>query len=413
MLTGLARVIWNDDPQRARALAEEALGWPGSLDHPFAVATAGWLRLVAGDIDNAAELAGRAVELAGCRRNAGPLADALELTALASADRNRRPALLEEAASARAADGDVVGEARCRLAHACSSTGRAARRLVVSAKEVLARSGVRTDGTPALGVQALLPLPRPLIVVRCLGRFEVHRGGEPVQTSEWQSRKAHDLLKLLAARRGRAVAREKLMDVLWPDVEPDALGNRLAVVIATLRRVLDPDRSHPIDHFVTVEDGSLTLDLDHVELDIAVFLDDVAEAQCAAGAGRTADARNLLHAAISAYRGDAFEEEPYADWASPLREEDAQRTRRSTPTAPHAVQRRRRRVRGPLRQQRQLLNLDPYDEVAHHSCIDLLAASGRYGEARRARAAYTSRMAELGLPRELTHQTVHRNLGHH
>ena len=67
-------------------------------------------------------------------------------------------------------------------------------------------------------------------------------------TGEWQSRKARDLLKMLIARRGRSVARQVLMDGLWPDEDPERLGNRLSVALATVRSVLDPEKRHPADH---------------------------------------------------------------------------------------------------------------------------------------------------------------------
>ena len=396
VLAGLARVVWHEDHARACALADEAVACPGSLDHAFAVATVGWLHLLSGDVERAKLLARRAVELAGRRRSTRSLADALELTALATPDHAVRLTLLDEAASARSADGDVVGEARVRLASIRSSAGAAARRRAAFATDVLARLGVRTDGPPGLGVLASFAPAAPSTAVQCLGRFEVRRRGEPVPATAWQSRKARDLLKLLAARRGRAVAREQLMDELWPGVDPVELGNRLAVAVATVRRVLDPGRAHSVDHFVAGEDGALSLNLNHVELDVDAFLDHVTEARHAIAAGRLDEARTLLDVAVACYRGDAFEEEPYAEWASSLREE----ARNAYAEALHRLLSMCRDGgddEGALVVARRLLALDPYDEAGHRSCVELLTARGQHGEAERARTVYASRMCELGL----------------
>jgi two-component SAPR family response regulator len=396
VLAGLARVLWPANPGRARTLADEALGYPGSLDHPFAVATAGWVSLLSGDNAAAMLLAERAIELAGRRRNSQCFADALELTAFLASDDDQRIERLSQAAAARSAIGDVVGEARVQLVRARSSRGAAARRSARCATDVLARSGVQVDHTPGLGV--LTPLS-PLVehtVIRCLGRFEVRRRGAPVLAPEWRSRKARDLLKLLAARLGRATAREQLMDVLWPDVDPSRLGNRFAGVLATVRRVLDPADDYPLDHFVVGDDGGLALDLDHLQLDIAMFFDDVIEARRASAAGRIDDARSILAEAVTWYRGDAFEEDPYADWAWSVREE----ARNAYAEAMHLLLTTYRRDgdhMAALAVARQLLTLDPYDETAHRACIELLSVSGRHGEAQRARAAYATRMGELGV----------------
>jgi len=44
-----------------------------------------------------------------------------------------------------------------------------------------------------------------------------------------------------------------------------------------------------------------------------------------------------------------------------------------------------------------VLERDPYDEQAHLGLVSALEAAGRHGEARRAYAVYSGRMAELGV----------------
>ena len=391
VLVGLARVCWRDDPARAEALVADALACPGSLDHPYALATAGWLRLAAGDRASAAAMAERAVGAAGRARHRA-LSDALQLAAMAADDPATRRAHLHEAAGTSA---DVVDRARIRLALARADDDAGFRRRVAAARSELARLGA--GGTPALGVLAFGSDPeRSTVEITCLGRFEVRRHGEPVPTSAWQSRKARDLLKLLAARRGRSVAREQVMDALWPGVPPAELGNRLAVVVATVRRVLDPARTAPLDHYVSGEDGALALDVGHVELDVVTFLDDVVDARRAVATGDQAAAETLLAAAVAAYRGDAFEEDPYAEWAWPVREE----ARAAYAEALHrllGLQREAGAHDDALATARLVLSLDAYDEAAHRACVELLTGERRHGEAERARVAYAARMDELGV----------------
>ena len=49
---------------------------------------------------------------------------------------------------------------------------------------------------------AIAPTP---LAIQALGGFRVLRHGEPVPAEEWKSKKARDLLKILAARRGNPV----------------------------------------------------------------------------------------------------------------------------------------------------------------------------------------------------------------
>src|SRR6185312_7351846 len=102
--------------------------------------------------------------------------------------------------------------------------------------------------------------------VQVLGRFEVRVGGEAVPAAAWQSRKARDLVRILVSRRGRVVAREELVDLLWPDEE--AAGHRLSVVLSIVRTVLGGD-------VIRADRSGVTLDPAAVTVDVDEFLSDV------------------------------------------------------------------------------------------------------------------------------------------
>jgi DNA-binding SARP family transcriptional activator len=112
------------------------------------------------------------------------------------------------------------------------------------------------------------------------------------------------------------------------------------------------------------------------------------------GAGPEALAE--LVAAESAYTGDFLEEDPYDDWAVPLREE-ARATylavARTLAAAAAGAGRHDQAVRYHLR----VLERDPYDEDAHLGLVATLSGAGRHGEARRRYRLYAGRMAELGV----------------
>lgn len=147
--------------------------------------------------------------------------------------------------------------------------------------------------------------------IRVMGRFEV-LSVDGVR-AEWVSRKARELLKMLVAARGVARSREVYMDALWPGVKPSQLANRFSVAVSAIRRALDPQRLQPRERHVVVEDDSIRLDLSAVDVDLERFF------AAAAAAGERAD-EGALRAAEGLYRGGAFPDEPYADWAVAVRE---------------------------------------------------------------------------------------------
>lgn len=177
----------------------------------------------------------------------------------------------------------------------------------IPAYELLAEARATSEsrGFPALAQRAM---HRPRI--RVLGGFEVV--SLCGTRAEWTSRKARELLKMLVAARGVPVSREVLMDVLWPAEAPAALSNRFSVAVNVIRRALDPGRMRPTQHHVVTEGDSIRLDTAHVDIDLERFL---ALARRQDETGRLA-AKNL-------YRGAAFSEEPYADWAVEVRDHAA------------------------------------------------------------------------------------------
>ncbi|GAB3597824.1 hypothetical protein CFAEC_11205 [Corynebacterium faecale] len=165
-----------------------------------------------------------------------------------------------------------------------------------------ARTTSQARGFTRLAVRALAQ-PR----IRVLGQFDVvsvcgcH--------AEWTSRKARELLKMLVASRGVPTSREVFMEVLWPGVDPSRLGNRFSVAVNVIRRNLDPDRSLPTQYFLITEGESVRLELKNLDIDLEKFLTLVKRPDPASH-----------QAAQKLYRGAAFTEEPYADWAVTIRD---------------------------------------------------------------------------------------------
>lgn len=389
-LSGLARVVLTEDPEEARTIADEAVALGPAMGHVHALLTSGWVALAQGDRALAHDRAVEAAAAAGVRRDRAALAESLELHALAAPEPAAQIDRLREAEAIWRELSSPLGEARAALvtAHLTGDPGEAA------------RAEGRLQALGARGYRSLLSRVLPAdddarVSIQSLGRFRVLRGGQAVPQAAWQSRKARDLLKILVARRGRPTPRDVLMDALWPDESPEPLGNRLSVLLSTVRGVLDPEKRHDPDRFVGADRGAIWLQSESLELDVERFLTAATDA-LARRRSKEDGARERLAAAEAAYSGDFLEEDAYEEWALALREE-ARTTYIEVVRALADDAAAEGDADAATRYYLRVLERDPYDEPAHLGLVSALEFGGRHGEARRAYHAYCARMDTIGV----------------
>ncbi len=205
--------------------------------------------------------------------------------------------------------------------------------------------------------------------VRLLGRFEVFVDSRPVPAEAWVQRRATDLVKLLALASSRRLARDEVLEALWPRLSTEAGAANLHKAASYVRRALG-DR------------GAIVLRGGIVEL--------------APGVEVTTDVERFERGDGAAYHGDLLPDDPYAEWA----------------LGPRAALRERRLA--VMRSQGlwdEVLRDDPADEEAHRALMRRRAASGdRSGAARQfrllreelSRLGVEPSSETLALQRELT-----------
>ncbi|QXC63133.1 winged helix-turn-helix domain-containing protein [Aquihabitans sp. G128] len=223
--------------------------------------------------------------------------------------------------------------------------------------------------------------------VRTLGRFEVYGAGQ-AEPAHWSSRKARDALKVLICRRGRAIAREELIDLLWPEVDVATGRSRLSVVLSMLRTALDPDKRLGTDP-LRADRQAVALDLDLVSVDLEELLAHAAKG-LRIGTLSEPDVDELRLAAELAAQGPFLAEDPYAEFADGTRA-TVERTRRDVLHALARTHQAGGDGREAARWWGQLTDLDPDDDDASESLLAVLEAAGRHGEAADHRAARARR----------------------
>ncbi|MEU4768074.1 BTAD domain-containing putative transcriptional regulator [Actinosynnema sp. NPDC023794] len=403
-LCGLARVAAATDQEEAAVLADRAVEHAHGRWVTTALVARAWVAWQRGASDDVRRDARAAAEVAAVHRDRGGLARALEVEAAATDDPAAARELLREALSIWTESQAVLEADRIRVA-----LGR-----IAGDNGDLRLNGRLAESRLAAAGVADTPPTRPgaprRVEIRVLGGFTVLVDGRRLPARAWQSRKARDLLRVLVARRGAPVPREELADLLWGRTAPaerQKVAHRLAVALSTLRAVLDPDRLGPVDHFVLSSQKDIAVDLGMLDVDVE---DLFAQAQYGVRLqerGEFADAWAVLTAADRAYTGEVFADDPYTDWARPLREEARAAHLRILRTLVDLA-RRAGEVDDVVHYLLRILSVDPFDEQSHRDLVANLSEAGRHGEASRAFNRYAEAMREIGvLPREVLGVTRH------
>jgi DNA-binding SARP family transcriptional activator len=390
-LTGLARTLAATEPDVAAELVAQALAVAIGPTTTVTQLAVGALALGRDDRAAAARAADAAAESARLHGDSAGLAQSLELAAGASDDPKRARTALAEARFIYAERGARLDVERVRLA-----LGQLAD--ATSAEQIEGR--VAAQKLLSAGVVLSPFRERSAVTIVTLGRFDVLVAGVSVPSSAWQSRKARDLLRILLSRRGRAVPREELAELLWPGEDSGkTTANRLSVALSTVRTVLDPYRRSPPDHFLFADQACVGLNLARTEVDAYEF---AAEAEHGLRLLRQGgqDARAVLISAEQRYHGDFLGDEPYHEWSVPLREELRALYLRATYELVTLLLAAGENAEA-ARYFHRILDMDPYDERSHLALIRLHLRSGRHGEARRAYQRYGEAMLAVGIPARL------------
>src|SRR6186997_2191310 len=96
-----------------------------------------------------------------------------------------------------------------------------------------------------------MPLVHEL-AIELLGRSTVSVDGQALSSDAWRSRRAADVVKLLALAPDHRIHRLQVMEALWPESEPEASGTNLRKALHFARLALADERAIVNDHGVLV-----------------------------------------------------------------------------------------------------------------------------------------------------------------
>lgn len=230
--------------------------------------------------------------------------------------------------------------------------------------------------------------------VRLLGDLQVE-GCEPARLGRRQLR---TLLKVLALHHDQAVGLDRLVDCLWRDDPPARPADQVSVLVSRLRGVVGADR-------VRRTGAGYGLALDWLDLDALREYEAESDRRLAGGA--VGAARVAAAAGLSLVRGPLLADEPEAWWADAERsatDRVVSRLRQTAATAALAAG----DWADAAEMANQVLEADPYDELALRVLMGGLARSGRPASALVAYSAVRERLAEeLGVSPSAATEALH------
>ena len=231
----------------------------------------------------------------------------------------------------------------------------------------------------------------PELTIKALGRIRVDSREGPLG-GNWLQQRSGQILKYLICERDRVVQAEEIAEALWPFSGRQALSS-VRHFIHGLRDKLEPGRSkRGGTPFIVTVRGGYAINRRHVRVDADVFAEAVRNGLGAAQRGEDVVATELLELAISLYRGDLLEDEPYAEWAMAERD----RLRAMATDALRALSRialQRDDHGTAVRHLDRLAEFDPFDSDVHRELFRVLLISGRRSEAMRRYSTFRARLA--------------------
>lgn len=147
---------------------------------------------------------------------------------------------------------------------------------------------------PANAPVAAAPMPMPKLAIGVLGELDVAVDGSAAVDGLRRSR-VRTMLELLVV--AAPLRRERLADLMWPDLDPDAAAANLRVTLSRLRAVIGGEAVRADSHRVWLGPASA------MQVDLWQFEDDIAAADAAELEGDTTSVIRALERACGRWRG--------------------------------------------------------------------------------------------------------------
>jgi len=141
------------------------------------------------------------------------------------------------------------------------------------------------------------------VAIQLLGRFHVAVDGKPIPADAWRSRRAADVVKLLALAPAHRLHRMQVMEAFWPESDPQGSGTNL-------RKALHFARLATGDETAILNEGGVLVLWPHAQVET-----DVERFEAAAQRALEGPDEALGRTAADLYPGDLLPDDRYESWS--------------------------------------------------------------------------------------------------
>lgn len=199
-------------------------------------------------------------------------------------------------------------------------------------------------------------------------------GGRAIKDGRWRLRKASGVVKVLALAPNHRLHRERVMEMLWPNLDAASAMNNLQHALHVARKALDATGTSP--RYLSLRDEHLALCPDDpLWVDVEAF-------EKAAARARRAREIEVYRTALRLYAGELLPEDRYEAWAEGRRAE-LQRTHLELLAESAEIHEANGGLAAATDALRSIVVRDPAHEEARAGLMRLFAASGHRYQALR------------------------------
>nr|WP_320194119.1 BTAD domain-containing putative transcriptional regulator [uncultured Desulfobacter sp.] len=232
--------------------------------------------------------------------------------------------------------------------------------------------------------------------IRMLGRFRVSVDGRKIEHDQWPGSKALILFQYLAVHHSRGfIPKDVLVEMLWPDQNPDKTGKRFNTAMSRLRKLLEPALPpRAPSAYIQRKNDHYRLSLGPGgDLDITKFRT-MAEKALKMKKGLSKDAFATASEAERLYTGPFLKDGPYLDWCIRLQDETKNLYCRLCRMLTVLCKKTKDTASGIIYAQK-ALKTDPFDESMYRELICFFLADGQYSLAQKTFTDCRKRMQEM------------------
>ena len=214
------------------------------------------------------------------------------------------------------------------------------------------------------------------LTVNAFGKLRLEHDGYVV--SAFPTRQVEELFAFLLVNPQTEHSREKIINLLWPELPASSGRGRLSTVLWRLRTLFQQLAIPVEDYLQATRDWIAFVPTQPLNLDLLLFRSHLA---AAATATSDTELERALERAIDIYRGDLFEG-LYADWCLNEREYLARQHLRAMGQLMACLMRQKRHDEA-LALGTEILHRDPLREEVHRAMMHCYWQNGQFAQAAR------------------------------